>query len=515
MMKNYIKYIAVLSLGFGFVACEPEFDTPIDENNFYTSGEADFSNYVSVGNSLTAGFADGTLYRTGQENSYPNIMAQQFALAGGGSFTQPLMNDNIGGLLLGGLQLPGFNPRFVLATDENGNPGPAIINQSPTTEVSNILSGPFNNVGVPGARSFDLLFPGYGNIAGLTTTPISANPYFVRFASSSDATVIGDAVAQNPSFFSLWIGNNDILGYATSGGSGVDQTGNFDPSTYASNDITDPNVFAGAYSQMVETLVAGGADGVLVNIPDVTSIPFFTTVPTQSIPLDAPTATFLNDNFGLYNTVVLPTLVSFGIITAEEAASRTINFVEGVNCPIMTDDDLTDVSAILQGPPVNLDAATANLLGQLRQATSADILPLTAAGVLGTTVNNDPTLINGVSVPLADQFVLTVAEQARVAVAQASYNATIQAVASANGLAFADARTGLQQVANGGVSYNGGVLTSTFVTGGGFSLDGVHPTPRGYAFTANLILDAINSKYGSNIPGVDIGNFSSITISND
>lgn len=512
-MKNYIKYIAVLALGF--VACEPEFDTPIDEDNFYTSGEADFSNYVSVGNSLTAGFADGTLYITGQDNSYPNIMATQFALAGGGTFTQPLMNDNVGGLLLGGNQIPGFNPRFVLATDENGNPGPAIINQSSTTEVSNILSGPFNNVGVPGARSFDLLFPGYGNIGGLTTTPVSANPYFVRFASSPDATVIGDAVAQNPSFFSLWIGNNDILGYATSGGSGVDQTGNFDPSTYGGSDITDPAVFANAYSQMVDALTASGANGVLVNIPDVTSIPFFTTVPTQSIPLDAPTAAFLNNNFALYNTTVLPTLVSFGIITPEEAASRTITFTEGVNFPTLTDDDLTDVSAILQAPPVNLDAATANLLGQLRQANSSDILPLTASGILGTVVNNDPTLINGVSVPLADQFVLTATEQARIVTAQTAYNATIQALASANGLAFADARGALQQVANGGVSFNGGTLTSEFVFGGGFSLDGVHPTPRGYAFTANVLLNAINAQYGSNIPGVDIGNFATITISND
>jgi phospholipase/lecithinase/hemolysin len=266
---------------------------------------------------------------------------------------------------------------------------------------------------------------------------------------------------------------------------------------------------------MVDALSAGGANGVLVNIPDVTSIPFFTTVPTQSIPLDAPTAAFLNDNFALYNNVVLPTLVSFGVITAEEAASRTIQFAEGVNFPTLTDDDLTDVSAILQAPPVSLDAATANLLGQLRQANSSDILTLTSAGILGTVVNNDPTLINGVSVPLGDQFVLTATEQARVTTAQTAYNATIQALASANGLAFADARGALQEVANGGVTFNGGTVTSTFVTGGGFSLDGVHPTPRGYALTANVLLNAINAQYGSNIPGVDIGNFATVTISND
>jgi len=54
-MKNNIKYLAVLALGL--VACEPEFDTPIDEAGVFSSGEADFSNYVSLGNSLTAGFA--------------------------------------------------------------------------------------------------------------------------------------------------------------------------------------------------------------------------------------------------------------------------------------------------------------------------------------------------------------------------------------------------------------------------------------------------------------------------
>ncbi len=510
-MKKFIKYIAIPAVAFGFLACEPEFDTPIDDGTFYTSGEADFSNYVALGNSLTAGFADSALYITGQENSYPNIMAQQFALAGGGEFTQPLMNDNLGGLLLGGNQIT--QNRFVLATDENGNPGPAVLSGMPTTDVSNVLSGNFNNMGVPGAKSFHLVAPGYGNVAGVPTG--QANPYYARFASSSDATVLSDAIAQNPTFFSLWIGNNDILSYATSGGAGVDQTGNFDPTTYGSNDITDPNVFASVYQQQVETLVGTGAQGILVNLPDVTSIPFFTTVPAQSIPLDGPTAAFLNSQFELYNTTVLPGLVQFGVITAEEASARQISFAEGINFPTMSDDDLTDVTALLQGPPIFLDEATATLLGTLRQATSADILPLTAAGVLGTLVNDDPTLINGVSVPLADQFVLSTTEQARITTAQQSYNATISALASANGLALADARTALQQVANGGTTFNGGIVTSTFVTGGAFSLDGVHPTPRGYALTANTILDAINAQYGSTIPNVDIGNFATITLSND
>jgi len=56
---------------------------------------------------LTAGFSDNALFLRGQEASFPNILSQQFALAGGGTFTQPLMNDDNGGLLLAGTPIQG------------------------------------------------------------------------------------------------------------------------------------------------------------------------------------------------------------------------------------------------------------------------------------------------------------------------------------------------------------------------------------------------------------------------
>ena len=101
-------------------------------------------------------------------------MAQMMSNVGGGNFIQPLVSDNVGGLTLGGQVISG--PRLFF----NGA-GPAVLPGTPTTEVSNILSGPFNNFGVPGAKSFHMVAPGYGSIAGVGTT---ANPYFVRMASS-------------------------------------------------------------------------------------------------------------------------------------------------------------------------------------------------------------------------------------------------------------------------------------------------------------------------------------------
>jgi len=82
-------------------------------------------------------------------------------------------------------------------------------------------------------------------------------------------------------------------------------------------------------------------------------------------------------------------------------------------------------------------------------------------------------------------------------------------------LAFVDARSELAILATFGIAYNGGVLTSQFVTGGGFSLDGAHPTPRGYAHVANLTIQEINTTYGATIPTVDIGNYATVTLANN
>ncbi|WP_028377486.1 lipase [Leeuwenhoekiella sp. MAR_2009_132] len=497
-MRNYIKYMALSAVLL--TACEAELDNPIEDGGVYTSGSADFSNFVSVGNSLTSGYADGALYLTGQQNSFPNILAGQFALAGGGEFKQPLVNDNLGGLLAGGNQIT--ENRFVLSVGASGNPGPVRLSGSPTTDISNVLTGPFNNMGVPGAKSFHLVAPGYGNIAGVAAG--ASNPYFVRFASSANATIIADAAAQSPTFFSLWIGNNDILSYATSGGVGVDQKGNLDPSTYGANDITDPQVFASVYSQELNALTATATGGVVFNIPDVTSIPYFTTVPYNAIPLDAATAAGVNQAYAQYNGG-MALYASGGAITAAERDARTINFVEGQNAAVILDESLTN----LPNP-----AAPGTFLPKLRQATPDDLFVLTASSILGTLANqNDPNSVIGVGAPVTDQYVLTPSEQALIFAAQASYNTTIAALAQANGLAFVDAKAILNQLATGGITFDGGSLTSTFATGGAFSLDGVHPTPRGYAYLANQAILAINATYGSTIPTVNVGDYNTISVS--
>src|SRR5690606_13948169 len=149
------------------------------------------------------------------------------------------------------------------------------------------------------------------------------------------------------------------------------------------------------------------------------------------------------------------------------------------------------------------------------QATDQDLIPLTTSTFLGTLVNNDPRHVKGVSVPLGDQHVLTEGEQELIANATAAYNATIKAQAEANNLAFLDANALLGQLNDTGIPFDGGMLTATFATGGAFSLDGVHLTPRGYALVANEMIEAINETYHASVPKVNIGNFATITPSNN
>ena len=286
-----IKYIYLILIVLGFTACsDVNLNDPIEPPPILEAGTADFSNYVAIGDSQTSGYTDGALFIAAQNNSMPNILSDNMADVGGGEFTQPMTSDNIGGLLFAGNVILSNRFFFDLATFT-----PAILPGTPTTDVIPGLSGQFNNMGVPGAKSFHLLAPGYGNAAGV---PLGlANPYYARFASGPTATIFGDAMAQGPSFFTFWAGSLDVTSYALAGGDGVNQEGNFDPTTYGSNDITDPNVFAQAIGGMLAGLSSIGAQGVVGNIANPLLLPYFAVIPYNAVPLDANTAALLNQGF--------------------------------------------------------------------------------------------------------------------------------------------------------------------------------------------------------------------------
>lgn len=517
-----IKYIALSLLTLGMVACENDLVEDLrDRNNTddgplpeLTTGSADFSNYVAIGPSFTAGFTDNGLFIAAQENSFPNIIAGKFANAGGGTFTQPWMNDNFGGLAAGGTRITG--PRLVF-----GGAGPVPLEAviGPVTVSTDIVlnnpTGPFNNLGIPGAKSFHFVAPGYGNIANF---PAAANPYAVRVTGNApNASILELAVAQNPTFFTAdLIGGNDVLGYATAGGDAN------------INQITDPATFQAAFNAIIAGLTANGAKGVVTNIPYVSSLPYFTTVPFDALDPSneafGPQIPTLNGIFGQINLVY----------QALGQPERAIVFSETAASPVVIrDESLTDISAQMVaafnasptfplfvqslGLPAAAAPLVANLLGatygQSRQANADDLLTLPSASVIGT-VNNDfftfltnqgipanlagQFAVEGITYPLGDRWVLLPSENDEITAAVNSYNGTISTVASANGLALVDVNSILEQASTTGIMFDDYNMNTDLVFGGLVSLDGVHLTARGYALMANSFLQAIDATYGSN-----------------
>ena len=496
-MKNY-KYIALFLLSLGIMSCDENSDfDPIEAAVMpevqLNTNNLDFSKYIALGASFTAGYTDGALFTKAQENSFPNILASKF----GTDFNQPLMKDNIGGFVFGGNVIQ--SPRLYF----NGA-GPVRLDALPTTGLVDRAEGSsFNNYGVPGAKSFHLVAPNYGNPLGVSAG--SANPYYARMASSAEATVLEDVMAQSPTFFTLSeVGGNDVLGYATSGGSGVDQspsttnpTGNLDPATYGPNDITNPLVFDQVFRDMVGAMTAGGAKGVIATVPDITLLPYFTTVPYNPIPMDTATATAVNGAYAAYNAGIqqaFGALVAGDVISQDvanaEITKRTISFTAGQNPVVIIDESLIDLGAI--------NPAFKDLL-QLRQSTTEDLLVLPGSAFIGSLADpSNPSSVNGVGVPLADQWVVTASELASISSATAAYNATITDVAGSNDhVALVDLNAILRE-ASGGIVFDNYTLTTSLVTGGLVSLDGIHLTGRGYALMANRILGAVDDKFGSN-----------------
>ena len=219
MKKLYIIFLAL------FIATVTSCTYSFPEPEVPTAGTADFTKVVAVGNSLTAGYMNGALYDAGQTASFANIMAQQIYANGGGVFNQPDINAPDGDYGPSG----GVYGRLHLVIPSGGGvedavPSPIIPGQSITSYAGD--KSALNNFGVPGMRIIHAEVPGYGD-------PNAGNPYFARFASSGTTSVLADVSAANGSFFTFWLGNNDVLGYALAGATGsTDGTNSIDMQLY-------------------------------------------------------------------------------------------------------------------------------------------------------------------------------------------------------------------------------------------------------------------------------------------
>ncbi len=450
-----MKHIIFKSIAFAFVitlcfSCKPKLTAPAP-----SKGSLNLTSYVAIGNSITSGFADGALSYNGQMVSYPNLIAGQLKLINGVNltFNQPLMpQGSIGANIVDSANVKYLYPapfKLGYSTDCLGvnSLGPipvAAVGDENAISTNISAQGPFNNMGVPGARAIDVATVGYGNPANGVG---NYNPFFARMAKDQhQSSMLSDAMLLNPTFFSLFIGNNDVLLYAANGGA--------PPTT-----ITSQTSFNASINTIISTLTSNGAKGVVGNIPDITALPFFTTIPWNGLALTRQTQV---DSLN----AAWPNGTPGGIFNFQLGNNGFL--IDDPSVPYIKKRLMKEGELLLLSVPLN--SIKCSNLGSLH--------------------------------PIPNQYVLTATEIQNIKTAMSAFNSTIQSVAQAKGLAFVDVNAFLSQTKTG-ISYDGISLNAQFVTGGAFSLDGIHLNPIGNALLANEFIKAINNTYSSSIPQVD------------
>ncbi len=369
------------------------------------TGNADFTNYVSLGDSLTAGFMSGGLVEDVQAHSYPLHIFVQATSRPASAFEQPTVSaPGIPALL----QLNSLAPLIVAPAGGIGSP----------TNLT--LPRPYSNMAVPGAEVDDVL--------NTVTDGGGLHDLILRGL----GTQLQQAVALGPTFATVWIGNNDALAAATSG------------VVIEGVTLTSAANFEQKYRAIVGVLAGAGVQMALGNISDVTAIPFVTTI--------AP-------------------------IVVNPATSQPV-LIGGNVIPLIGPD-----GPLVPGRDFVLLSATAELAG--------------GRGI--------PVALGGSGQPLSNQSVLSGAEATAINARIGQFNSVIRAVANETGSALVNFNSIFNNIAANGLGLGGIGFSTSFLTGGLFSFDGVHPTPLGYAISANSFIRAINTTFGANIPPVGLG----------
>jgi len=425
-------FLTLVVASFTFYACKDYNDLDLQSN----SGDADFTTVVAIGNSLTAGYQSSALFASAQKYSFPALVAAQSE--GVQQFEQPLISD------------PGIGGRIGL--DNNlTNPSPTQEEGSPT---NTDLDRPYNNLGVPGAILADFL----GQDLSASNTYAArkqANPFFDIVLRNFGETQAEEMAALNPTFVMFWLGNNDILGYVTSGGTTA---------------YVPPANFQQLYDASMNAIAQTNADAVLYNIPDVTTIPYVFLLRSQ--------------------------LEQQGVISYNSTTQTyQLNTQQG---------------------PLTIYIETSDGTREMR---ANDLLLLTASSYFQSVQAGETPPPVSPNSPIPNNLVLdgpiTSPPDGSSEIAQASgvvnaYNNTIANAASSNGWALVDINAAFSQIfqnfqqsgGSEGITQNG--VTLTPVPGSLFSFDGIHPANRGHGVVANLTINAINSTYNANLKNLDI-----------
>ena len=439
----YTQLFLVCLCGMALSSCKPK-----EKLAPMSPGEINLQQFVAIGDGNTAGYMDDALYQYGQQNSLGAILQTQLQLVGAGEIYLPLMGSaNIG-------TNSSFLSKLILGykTDCLGGIGLSPVRFAQQGEVASLTTSAyspqnkFTNFGVPGLRMIDMVSTAFGNI----NLP-QHNAFFARM-SKDQFNLPGSgnylSVQENifdggyPTFCSIYLGIEDVLPYARSG---------------ATQNLMSPLAgfpgigFEESLTQLCEQLNSQNVKAVVGTIPDITQMPYFTTIPYNGLNLDEANAASLNQIYGPLGFSFTVGSNSFMIEDPAAGAFGVRPMVEG--------------ELILLSVP--LDSMKCHQYGSVY--------------------------------PLRDEFVLTLAELQVIRNQILAYNQIIRQKSNFYGFAIAETADFYKKL-NDGFVYNGVSMSAKFVSGGAYSLDGIHLNPRGNALLANVFINAINKTYKSTIP---------------
>lgn len=432
-------WIPVLTLLVFCAGCKPDADFPS-----FHSGSADLRHVVAVGDNFLSGYQDGALSADGQEHSLAMLLGRQLTIAGGDVMRQVLMPQGVSA----GWHSKPWESWYVTAskmgdrTDCEGVTSLGPVKQFVSLTDAQQWFQPVNNAAhddftIPFATT-DQWFN-----AATGSNPFSANahPFYYRMASQPGvSTPARDAYNADASFFSMWLGMENIYSYARRGGTGAP--------------IMPATVFAEHLDSLLELMTRNGAKGVIANMPDFRSFPYYTLVPWNGAELTQAKADSLN------NIYIVSGLTH-------------INFVAGDN------------GFVIDDPAAPFGVRQMHAGEYITLSVPLDSMKCNYMGILFQTI--------------PDQYALDSAEVAEIDAAVAAYNNVIAQKAAQYDLALADANSYLKTIESG-IKWDGVDINATFGSGGFYSLDGYHPHQKGYAMLTNEFIKAINSKYNAYIP---------------
>ena len=376
-----------------------------------------FQRYVAMGNSITAGVQSAGINDSTQSRSYAALLAA----AMGTDFVIPR------------LSMPGCPPPFLNNLTQERVNLPGLPPATGTTCYLRRTNQTPNNVAVPFARVIEAL-------DNLAQPHSRANALTLLFLGGR--TQVQAMADQDPTFVTLWIGNNDAITSLTD----LANPGRLDS-------LTPVNTFTVQYTQLLDAIEAAGAQAALVSVADVSVIPYASR--------------------GAVYWCIKNQPLACGPFPAAFPAAFTVND----NCaPIATGIPGAKGDSVLVPWPIGV-------------ARIGDALQGTA-----TTIDCS-----------VDTDVVTPAEYAGLRAAVAGYNAFIQAEAAARGFAYLDINLPLGAAVLAGqippfpdlsqALTGGNVLFGPF-----FSLDGVHPSTLAHRVVADSLASVINQKYSTTLP---------------